>query len=308
MKKLYALRSMKFLVYSAVILLLSCNKIKEYNQPPEIGPLQQGLKTSVAIAYCASVATSAFKGRELPSNVVFDKNTGLIYIKIDRNHPLPFNDNIGDIVVAGLWQNRGGVMAILFGNVDVLGGKIKLYGIHLVPFFEDQTSGKIRAVFAKQDIILGYGSDTILNTSNISDFIFNTQMDRLNTAKPTDPFVAIKQNFWMIEINQANTYANIYDDEITISGGGQIVEAAGETGGVVYHAMIDAKVNYSICSKNPISGCALSQNFKAGGNVFLDLGNSYISFHNDCDGQGHVDFSSGKYVFYNGKDISLNLH
>jgi hypothetical protein len=72
--------------------------------------------------------------------------------------------------------------------------------------------------------------------------------------------------------------------------------------------MIDAKVNYSLCPKNPISGCALSQNFKTGGNVLLDLGNSYISFHENCDGMGHVDFCSGKYVMYNGKDIALNLH
>jgi hypothetical protein len=298
----------QMIAFAFCLLFFSCNKFKEINQPPEIEPLQQGLKTSVAIAYCASVATSAYKGRALPGNVVFDKNTGFIYIKIDKNHPLPFNSNIGDIVVSGLWRNGSGVMAVLFANIDLLGGKVKLYGLHLVPFFENLEKNRITAVFAKQDIILGNGSDTILNLSNISDFVFNAQMDRLNTEKATDVFIAVKQNVWMIDIDQANTDNNVYDDNVTISGGGQIVEVEGSSGGMIYHAMIDALVNYSICSKNPISGCALSQNFKAGGNVLLDLGNSYISFRNNCDGKGHVDFCSGKYVMYNGKDINLNLY
>jgi hypothetical protein len=280
--------------------------LKNIDQPPEIAPLQQGLKTSAAVAYCASIATSAFEGKPLPSNVVFDKNGGLIYIKIDRNHPLPFNKNVGDIVVAAIWKNNGGVMAILLGNIDILGGSVKLYGIHLVPFFEDiNNNNKITAVFAKQDIVLGYGSDTILNLGNVTDFVFNMQQERLNTERPTDAFVAVKQNFWMIDIKQTDT--NVYNDNITINGGGQIVEVQGASGGLIYHALIDAKVNYSSCSLNPISGTALSQNFKAGGNVLLDLGNSYITFRNNCDGKGHVEFSSGKYVLYSGKDISLNL-
>lgn len=296
-----------FLLIMVCLLFFSCKKFKEISQAPEIEPLQHGLKTSVAIAYCASAATSAYKGKPLPDNVIFDKNSGLIYIKIDKNHPLPFNNNIGDIVVAGIWRNGGGVMAVLFANIDLLGGKVKLYGMRLVPFFENLQENRITAMFAKQDIIIGNGSDTILNLSNISDFVFNAQMERLNTERATDVFVAVKQNVWMIDINQSNTDDNVYDDEITINGGGQIVEVAGATGGVIYHALIDAKVNYSLCSKNPVGGCALSQNFKTGGNVFLDLGNSYISFHNNCDGMGHIDFCSGKYITYNGKDIALNL-
>lgn len=307
MKTTNSKNASRYNILLLVVILFSCSKLKEMSQAPEIEPLRQGLKTSAAVAYCASVATSAFKGSPLPDNVVFNKNAGLIYIKVDKSHPLPFNSNIGDIVIAGVFKNNRGVMAILFGNIDIIGGNVKLYGIHLVPFMEDPNNGRITAVFARQDIILGNGSDTILNMSNITDVIFNAQLERLQTARPTDAFVAVKQNFWMMDIDQSNTSTNVLDDNITISGGGQIVEAAGATGGIVYHAMIEAKVNYSICPQNPISGCALSQNFKAGGD-FLDLGNSYISFHNSCDGSGHVDFSSGKYITYNGKNVSLYLY
>ena len=105
-----------------ILLLSSCKKLRQLNQPPELEPVQQGLRTSTAIAYCASIAVSAFEGKPLPSNVVFDKNLGLIYIKIDESNPLPFNSNIGDIVVAGLWQQNEGVISIFFANVDILAG------------------------------------------------------------------------------------------------------------------------------------------------------------------------------------------
>ncbi|HEY4787303.1 MAG TPA: hypothetical protein VIH57_14690 [Bacteroidales bacterium] len=294
-----------YLIIVIMLFSCSCNKFKEYNQKPELESLQQGLKTSAAVAYCVSVASSAFKGAPLPDNVTFDKSSGLIYININKAHPLPFNQNIGDIIVACHWENNSGVMAVLFANIDILGGQVKLYGLNLVPFTE-RTDG-IWAMFARQDIILGNGSDTILNTANISDLLFNTQLDRLNSGKPTDAFVAVKQNVWFINIDQANTLSNVYDDKITISGGGQIAEVKGETGGVIYHALIDAKINYSLCSKNPIDGFALSQNFKAGGQPIVDLGDSFLSFHNTCDGMAHVDFSSGKYVSYFGKNISLNI-
>ena len=89
--------------------------------------------------------------------------------------------------------------------------------------------------------------------------------------------------------------------------GCQIVEVEGNSGGMVYHALINAKIKQSECGKNPISGYALSQNFKAGGELLIDLGNSYLSFHNTCDGMAHVEFSSGKYMGYNGKDVPLGL-
>jgi hypothetical protein len=283
-----------------------CKKLKELKQEPELESLRMGLKTSAAIGYCASIAVSAYKGMALPENVTYNRSTGLIYIKIDESHPLPFNKNVGDIIIAGIWQTNGGVISILFADIDLIDSDIKLYGLHTVPIIEREGEG-ITTMFAKQDVVLGYGSDTVLDLSNITNPVFNTELDRLNDEKPTDAFVAVKQNVWFINIDQSGTNNNVLDDNIVINGGGQILEVKGESGGIVYHAMIDTKINYSVCSKNPISGNALSQNFKAGGSVFLDLGNSFLSFHNSCDGMAHVDFSTGKYVWYNNKNISLGL-
>jgi hypothetical protein len=295
------------LVFILILQIYSCKKLEEFNQKPELESLQQGLKTTAALGYCASVVMSAIEGDELPNNVIYERNTGLIYIKIDRTHPLPFNKNIGDIVIAFKWSGRAGLMSVLFAKIDLLGGNTKLYGLHLIPFMKRSEEEEISAMFEKQDIIVGNGSDTLLDMTNITDVIFNTKVNQLNSGKPDDAFVAVKQNVWFINIDQKNTYSNVYDDNITISGGGQIIEAKGAAGGIIYHAMIRTKINYSICDINPISGFAFSQNFKFGDEPYIDLGNSLLSFHNTCDGKAHVDASTGKYVGYNNKYITLNF-
>jgi len=296
----------RWMVPAALMMLLfSCNKLRDTNQKPELESLQQGLKTSVAVAYCVSVAHSAFQGKPLPENVVFNKNSGLIYINIDENHPLPFNSSTGDIILACLWSGNGGVMSVLFGDVDILEGDIRLYGLYLVPFIEREEG--ILALYEKQDIILGNGSDTILDLSNITDPVFKTRMDRLDNEKPSEIFAVVKQNVWFINIDRNNTFSNVYDDDLTINGGGQIAEVNKSSGGVIYHAVINTEINYSVCSKNPLSGFALIQNFKAGGEPYIDLGNSLFSFHKNCDGLAHVELSTGKYFSYINKDISLEI-
>jgi hypothetical protein len=295
----------KLLILTIILPFCTCGKINEYNHEPELESLRQGLRTSAAVGYCASIVMSVENGKQLPANVVYDKNTGLIYVKIDNNHPLLFTNKIGDIVIAYTWSQRAGLMSVLFANFDVLGGKTKLYGLHLVPLMKNLENDGVLAVFQKQDIIIGNGSDTLLDMSNITDIVFNSKIDQLNSDRPNDVFVAAKQNVWFINIDPNNTYSNVYDDNITINGGGQIAEVVGNSGGVIYHGMIDTKINYSICNQNPVSGFALSQNFKVGGEPYIDLGSSLLSFHNNCDGKVHVDISTGKYLNYFNKDISL---
>ncbi|MBN1186289.1 MAG: hypothetical protein JXB49_28690 [Bacteroidales bacterium] len=306
----YVIQSFAPSLFIAAILftitVISCKKLDKYNQKPELESLQQGLKTSTAIGYCVSIAEAAHSGKPLPNNVVFDKNSGLIYVKVDAAHPLPFNTNVGDIVMAGLWTSNGGILSILLANINIIEGDVKLYGLHTIPFIKRSEQEGIMAVFADQDIIVGNGSDTILDLSNITSLVFNSEMSRLDKEKPSDPFAIVKQNVWFIDIDQSGTTASVLDDIITINGGGQIVEARSESGGIMYHALIDTKVDFSLCTVNPVSGHGLSQNFKAG-TSFIDLGNSFLSFHSGCDGKALVEFSSGKYLGYNGKQISLNL-
>jgi hypothetical protein len=292
--------------------IFSCKKIDEFNQAPEIQPLRQGFQASAAIGYCASLASTAFHGGSLPANVSFETKTpaegytgaGILHIQVSQEYPLPFNSGIGDIYIAGLWNNDSGVISIILADVNLIEGEAKFYGLYTVPVMKKET-GKIVAVFAEQDIIIGQGSDTLMNLS-LSQPKFATELERLNEPQPTDTFIAIKQNVWFINIDQSGTPSDLYDDAFEINGGGQIAQASSSSGGLLYHAMIETQFTYSNCSINPTHGTAFIQNLKASGSS-IDLGNITLDFHSDCDGKAKVVVATGKYVTSNGKNISLGF-
>lgn len=297
-----------FLVTALVTGLMQSCSIRENNEPPELESLRQGIRTSAAIAYCASIAYTAHKGLPLPLNVTNGAGPGLLHVRIDNQNPLPFNKGTGSIIIASLWsETGGGVMSVLFAGIDQSDSKLKIYGFWAVPLAEDLSGEYIKAVYADQDIITGYGSDTILDLTSITGFFMNSRLELLESEVQKDPFVAVKQNFWIIKIKPKGTYNIVLDDDIEVSGGGQLAEVVDQSGGVVYHALIEARLNYLQCSRNPVSGYALSQNFKAGSD-FIDLGNSLLRFHSSCDGKAHVEISTGKYWGYSNRDISLGLN
>lgn len=289
-----------------LICLEGCN-LEDSIEPPPIESLQQGIRASAAIGYCASIVVSAHKGLPLPANVTTRVSPGLLNVKVDNLFPLPFNKGSGNITIASLWNETGGIMSVLFTGINPDDGDLKIYGFYAVPIAEDPSGEFITSVYADQDIIIGNGSDTILDLSSISSFFMNSRLDMLETTEPEDPFVAVKQNVWIVNTDQNGTSDNVYDDDIKVSGGGQIAEVKDASGGVMYHALIDTKINYLVCSKNPLSGYALTQNFKAGGEPLIDLGNSLINFHSACDGKAHIEISTGKYLGFSNRDISLGL-
>ncbi len=289
---------------------VSCNKLDQLDESPELQPLAQGFQASAAIGYCASLAVSAFTGEDLPSNVTFESKTeagysgaGIIRVNVTANNPLPFNSHIGDIVIAGLWDGNSGVISVVFADIDFLSSDFEFYGLHTVPIFKE-TNGDIRTLFAEQDIIIGEGSDTLLNLS-MSKPKFDLEQQRLNSSYPLDVFAAVSQKVWFMDIDR-NTLSNVYDDFYTVNGGGQVLEARSSSGGVLYHAMINTEFSFAGCEVNPTDGTAFIQNIKAGSTV--DLGNITFNFHSNCDGKADVIVATGKYIGSNGKSINLNFN
>lgn len=273
--------------------------------------MEQGFKTSAAIGYCASIASSAFTGQTLPDNVSFSQSTkegysssGVLHVSVTSSTPVPFNHNTGDIYIAGLWGTNGGVISIVFADIDIFTSQYKFYGLYTVPVIKDQATGNLTTIFAQQDIVIGQGSDTLLDLS-LSKPKFDAELNRVNQPRPADVFTAITQNVWFIDIDQNNTLSNVYDDTYEINGGGQIVQANSNSGGVLYHAMIQTRFSYTQCSLNPFSGVAFIQNLQASGSS-IDLGNITMEFHGACDGRAQVDVATGKYVSANGSNLSLN--
>jgi hypothetical protein len=296
--------------YLVFVTLTSCKRVNEVNQDPEIEPLKHGFKVSAAIGYCASLAYTFFNGEDLPDNVVIhsrnnnvDTESCILLVSINEDYPLPFNASVGEITIAGIWGHDGGVITALFTDIDVLEAKYEFRGIHTVPVIEIE-NGEIMTLFAEQDIIIGEGSDTLLHLNMTNPYI-NLETERLNENPADDAFAAVQQNVWFASVNQNNTVSDIYDDEYTINGGGQIAEATSTTGGILYHAMIDAIFIHSTCDMNPISGVGFIQNFKVG--TEIDLGHIFLNFHERCDGKAYVEFATGKYLLSFHKDVNLNF-
>jgi hypothetical protein len=293
----------------------SCKKNNKWSdENPDIEPLIQGFKTAAAIGYCVSLTATVLSGEAVPDNILLESSkpgSGLIYLIVDEENPLPFNNQIGDIIIAYIWENdpvdsrRNGVISIVFADINIIGNLFKFYGIHTVPVIQDMETGKIMTLFARQDIVFGEGSDTLLNLS-LSDPQFSSELLRLDEEPPVDPFAAVSQNVWFISINQQNT-PYLYDDSFIINGGGQIAEATSSSGGIQYHAMIETEFIYDHCSLNPVRGDAFIQNLKAGSNS-INLGDIYLRFHDRCDGKAYVEFAAGEYFNYIGRDVNLQLN
>jgi len=304
--------ALRIIYCMALAMLCSCHKLSDLTQSPELTPLEQGFKTSAMIGYCASLANTAFSGQALPANVSFSQSSaegysssGIVHVQVTQTTPLPFNNSVGDLYIAGLWDGvNGGVISIVFGNINVITSQIKIYGIYAVPVTQDMVTGTINTVFAQEDIILGQGSDTLLDLS-LSKPKFDTDLTRLNSSYPTDVFTAVKQSVWFISINPNNTPSNIYDDILTVNGGGQIVQVTSTSEGVLYNAMIQTQFSYATCPLNPLGGIGFVQNIEASGSS-VDLGNITLDFHNTCDGKALVELATGKYLASTGQNIDLN--
>lgn len=293
--------------------LLSCKKIEEFNKDPDITPLKEGFQISAAVGHCASLAHMAFNGQPLPENVSFQSGSnseypgsGILYVNVSDNYPLPYNQNIGDIIIAGLWDNTGGggVISIIFADVNLFTQDFKFYGIHTVPVAKRHTTGELITVFAEQDIVIGEGSDTLMNLS-LSRPEFNMELERAESERPEDVFVAVQQNVWFLTIDQ-NEPADVYDDSYEINGGGQMAKVADDAGGITYHAMIKTQYNFANCSFNPINGVGFIQNIQAGSS--FDFGNITLEFHPSCDGKAKVKVGTGEYLGANGKNVNLHFN
>jgi hypothetical protein len=298
------------LLITVIVYGESCRRLDELDESPEVAPLEQGFKASAAIGYCASIASSAFQGETLPANVTFEAGSpgsgytgsGILRVHVTPDNPLPFNSHIGDILIAGLWNGNSGVVSIIFADIDILSSDFKFYGLYTVPVFKEP-DGDIQALFAEQDIIIGEGSDTLINLS-LSRPKFDTELERLQDPQPDDVFAAIAQKVWFIHIDRQGTTSNPYDDRYKVSGGGQVLEARSTSGGVLYHALINTEFSHAICSQNPLEGTAFIQNLKVGS--VTDLGNITFKFHDTCNGKADVVVATGKYLGSNGKSINLN--
>jgi hypothetical protein len=293
------------------IFLISCSKWHEINYDRELEPLIHGIKTSSAVGYCAALATAYFTDGIVPGNAIISaKKAGLssesmiMVVTIDDSYPLPFNSYQGQITIAGVWSGNGGVITALFTDMNLLGSFRFFRGVYTIPI-SVIGDDEIMTLFAEQDIIMGEGSDTLLHL-NMEIAWINMELERLEEDMPADAFVAAKQNVWFVTVNRNTQLQNVYDDLYAVNGGGQIAEATGSSGGVIYHALIDAQFVFASCDRNPVSGIGFIQHVEVGSET--DLGHIMLGFHERCDGRADVDVATGKFMSSNFNTVDLNFN
>ena len=300
----------KFLVFILpFIVSSSCAKYDGFDIGNDLAPLENGMKVSSLIGYCAALAHYAFNDTLFPDHLVARQITrdetgcrGFFSILIDETHPIPWNRETGTITVAGQWDyDQGGVISVLFTELDIELESWHFYGIYTVPIIMEGGHNALRSVFAEQDIIVGDGADTILDIP-LTSLQFDMELHRLDSEISNDPFAVTQQNAWFLDIDTQNS-PGPYDDLYRIHGGGQMVSASHSSGGILYHALIGAELDYGRCPLNPLSGIGLLQNLKVGEGI--ELGTLVLEFHDNCDGTAFIQLATGKYFGLGGQYITF---
>jgi hypothetical protein len=320
MNKLNSFRLL-LLSFFLIILTSSCERlVRTKYVDPEVELLSYGIQTSVSLGYCASLAYTYFKEENLPQNVtIFSENyeggikTVILKVLINETYPLPLNSQVGQITIYGTWDddrgtaNAGGAVTAIFTDINIFEGVFDFYGFETVPI-KEMENGRIEIVFGKQDLMVGVLSDDFPDFS-ISAGVINYELTRLDeNSSPEDAYVAIGMKAWFTKINRNNTPSNIYDDEYTIDGGGQLFGDEANFSGTILHALLNTKFQYSNCKFNPSSGVGFIQNAGANDRGDTDFGHVFLDFHNSCDGRAHVKVATGKYLLSLDKNLDLNLN
>lgn len=301
-------------IYISLILILvflcSCKKVKEYFHDPETEPVRQAIKTSAAIGYSVSVAMSVMAGEQVQHVISTGDCSGfpctfLLYININRDNPLLFSEGeVGEIIVAGLRPDEdAAIMTIVFTDINISTQSFNLLSVHTIPVIKEED--RIMIVFSEMDINIGSGSDALLEL-DLSQQEIDSEISRLDRERPEDLYVAVEQNAWFINVNQKNTFADFSDDSYSITGGGQIIEVTGASGGIIQQAMLQVQIE-SGCQRNPVYGYALIKNTSAEERKFPELGTAIFDFHHACDGMADITLATGVYLRSNGKSVPLGL-
>jgi hypothetical protein len=293
-----------------LFITISCKKVKEYFHDPETEPLRQAVKTTAAIGYSASVAMSVMSGEESPYVLATSECSDypcafIIYIDINQDNPLLFSDgSVGQIVVAGLMADEdAAIITVVLSDINVATQDFKLLSVHTIPVIKEED--KFFAVFTDMDINIGADSDTLLNL-NLSQKQINDEISRAQRERPSDLYVAVDENVWFIDIDQNGTNAYFGDDIFSVTGGGQIIEVMGASGGIIQQAMINVELEQG-CFRNPVSGYALIRNTSVEERRIPELGTAVFGFHGQCDGKARVEVATGVYLRANGKSFDLGL-
>ncbi len=285
----------------------SVDDYKQYFQDPSGEPIKAVVRTTVPLAYAASVAMAAVNGAP-PSNVLVSKTSttypfaATVTIPVDSSTmPLQFV-SYGNIVVLGYWDDQNtAILTVLFDNMYA---GSSLYPVHYVSTFPVTRNlyGLLEIVYVNIDVDVTTGP---ADPATLSPEEKQTKLGFLTITPSTDPSVNLKMDAWIVKVDDAGTPNEFSDDTYTINGGGQYIAASPGSASVLQLGMADVMMGQG-CALNPTAGLALLNEVTSSPTQTV-IATAAFSFGPDCDGNVKVLGATGNYLLSTGKSIPLNL-
>ncbi len=284
----------------------SASDYKQFFKDPSAEPIKAVIRTTVPLAYAASVAMAAVNGTP-PSNASFISNTcsaipadcsaTVLITDNDSNFPLQLaSSGTGTIIVYGYWTTANDAL-LTVSFVDMFAGSsmFRVHDVSLFPVKKNAITGISRIVYASVDIDIATGP---VDPKDLSPQQRDVNLGLISsTTSSTKPSANVNMEAWIVDVDAAGT-------TYTITGGGQYFETSSGAVSILQLGM--ANVVMAGCALNPVSGLA-ALNEVASSDSQTVVATAAFSFENVCDGRAKVVVGTGNYLLSTGTHIPLNL-
>jgi len=291
------------ILFGCILAMTGCNggdSVSDYKQffkDPSAEPIKAVVRTTIPLAYAASVAmASACTTSNYPCTAtvtITDDNSTL---------PLQFAD-FGTIIVYGYWTSADdALLTVLFVNTYAGSSLFRVNHVSVFPV-KKTMSGLLRIVYASVDIDIATGP---VYPNDLSDQQRGVKMGMINITSSTEPSANVNMEAWIVNVDDSNLPGDISDDTYSITGGGQYIETSSGAGSILQLGMANVVMGPG-CEISPSSGLAVL-NEVASSDSQIVVATAALSFGtNSCDGRAKVIVGTGNYLLSTGTYIPLNL-
>ena len=288
-------------------LLAGCG-VSELFRDPSAEPIRTAVRTTVPLAYAASVAMASVDGSPPPNAASTSCSSfpcaALVTIAVDDLAlPLAFESSgRGQILVAGLWTSPlTAILTVTFVDMSVGSSSLRVRDVSAFPVLRTPTG--LRIVYAAMDVDVATGP---VDPARLTPMEIDAAFLRLRITPSSDPAVNVGMDAWVVEVDDAGTPSDFSDDGYVITGGGQYLDAGSGSGSILQLGMVGARMAPG-CALNPVGGLAVLQETGASPQRLPVMATAMISFEPECTGTARVLLATGNYLLSIGSSIPLQL-
>jgi hypothetical protein len=271
-----------------------------------VEPVAANIKTTVPLAYAASVAMAEVQGIDLPDANASNQCGAYPCVSVVNvvlsPGDLPIElDEYGDVQIAGLWTSPDhAVLTMSFNGIRIGSPNNLAINISTFPVVRDGDSLLIS--YASIDVNIDGGPE---DPAGLSGAEIAQELGRVNTPVSNDPEINVNMDAWIITVDTQGT-AEPDDDSYSVSGGGQYIGVRGVNVSVIQLGVVDMLVTGN-CALNPVDGMAVLNELDTAQAGFPKIGTAIFQFQSGCTGTARILTAIGTYGIFINDNIALNL-